>query len=65
MTIVVRLIFVFNQIKLASVDIGRDESFMIPDTEFEGCMFTMTRGDYSPILAEVCNHLKSAKVSII
>lgn len=49
--------------KLASVELGRDSSFMIPDTEFKGCNFTMTRGDYSPILSAVCENLRKAKVS--
>lgn len=52
---------VVYEIKLASVDIGKDTSFMLPDTEFQGCTFTMTRGDYSPILAKVCEDLQSAK----
>ncbi|XP_075222805.1 dipeptidyl peptidase 3 isoform X2 [Lycorma delicatula] len=52
---------VMYEIKLASVDIGRDASFMLPDTEFEGCIFTVTRGDYSPILVAVCDNLSKAK----
>ncbi|XP_054265816.1 dipeptidyl peptidase 3 isoform X2 [Macrosteles quadrilineatus] len=49
------------EIRLASVLTGRDPSFMPAETEFQGCVFRVTRGDYSPLLKKVTEHLSSAK----
>ncbi|XP_039283071.1 dipeptidyl peptidase 3 isoform X1 [Nilaparvata lugens] len=49
------------EIRLASVDSGFDASFMLGEKDFRNSKVVVTRGDYSPILAQVCKHLEAAK----
>lgn len=49
------------EIKLASVLTGTDTSFMPSQSEINGKVFKVTRGDYSPLLNIVVEELKKAK----
>jgi len=51
------------EIRLASVLTSSDTSqvFMPAEAEFQGCLFRITRGDYSELLKRVAGHLTSAK----
>ena len=50
-----------RQIRLASVQSDADKELTWGPEEFEGSKFSVTRGDYSPLLAMVVEELKEAK----
>lgn len=49
------------EIKLASIDKGEKYGITIPDEEYRGNTFVVTRGDYSPLLSLVNENLEFAK----
>ena len=49
------------EIKLASVKTESDLTLTSTEEEFRGCLFKITRGDYSELLARVVDNLKAAK----
>lgn len=50
---------------MASVLTGVDSSFMPGQSEINGKLFKVTRGDYGPLLNIVVEELKKAKVRIL
>lgn len=55
----------FFKIRLASVDTDPKTGITRDQETFEGCQFSVTRGDYSPLLKQVVEELKKAKVNKI
>ena len=49
------------QIRLASIQSDADETLTSGPEDHQGSKFSVTRGDYSPLLAMVVEELKEAK----
>ena len=56
--------FFFWQIRLASIEEGTLEGLTRNAEEFEGCRFSVTRGDYAPLLKLVVEELQKAKAFV-
>lgn len=48
------------EIRLASADTGKEAGITHEPEEFKSCTFEVTRGDYSRLLAKVCDELSQA-----
>lgn len=48
------------EIRLASADTGKEAGITHDPEEFKSCTFEVTRGDYSRLLAKVCDELSQA-----